>query len=235
MLLQVTDLWVCSFAMTCTNNPGTEDSAVPASFMDLLLNEEDENDLDWLDAEAPRVNRLPQSPVNMSPDGPHAHTRLRLLGQGQLSPRSPAQLSPDSLFNSCSSAGLGEIDFATSCRAAEVAEPSGNPCSDDVTPARSSHGIHSGCDTDAAADAPQESIFSHSQLRQLYAQVQAHAQLLLQTFLLASQGQVSIAAKRDIEKLWAWSDSSLKSGPLREEQVSAYSQDAFMIAPNNSP
>lgn len=65
---------------------------------------------------------------------------------------------------------------------------------------------------------PQHS-FTGTQLRQLYAQVQAHAQLLLQTFLLAAQGQIRVDVRSHVEKLWAWSDASLKSGPLRDEQV----------------
>lgn len=49
-----------------------------------------------------------------------------------------------------------------------------------------------------------EQVVSAGQLRQLYAQVQVHTQLLLQTLALASPGVVAPAVMEDVVKLWGW-------------------------------
>lgn len=203
--------------MTCTKSPEDEESPVPSLFMDLLLNDEDENDLDWLDAEAPGADLLPTSPLHMSPDGPHAHTRLRHLGHGQTPPHSPVKPSEIQFVHSLLPGEVCIAGIDMPSHVPEFPEASGLPCHRNLNPPLELHCFHG--ESTAEAGTLQQPKFSHSQLRQLYAQVQAHAQLLLQSFLLASQGQISVAVARDVEKLWGWSDSLLKSGPLREEQV----------------
>lgn len=206
-----------SFAWTCAKSPEDKESPVPSSFMDLLLNDEDDNDLDWPEAEAPGVDVLPASPLHMSPDGPHAHTRLRHLCHGQAPAFSPAQPSATRFEHSRLPGESCIVGFGVPSHVLEVPDASRLHCHGNLTPALKSHGFHG--DMTAMAGTIKQPKFSHSQLRQLYAQVQAHAQLLLQSFLLAAQGQVSVTLAHDVEKLWGWSDSLLKSGPLREELV----------------
>eukprot|EP00892_Ulva_mutabilis_P009638 jgi/Ulvmu1/7046/UM033_0106.1 len=217
------------FAMTCTTSPVPEETSVPAPFMDFLLNDEDDNDLDWLDAESPDVDLLRDTLQLMSPDGPHAHTRLRLLEQDQGPHTTTVHSSPSSLPCCVTAQPQSTAPIPTG-----PSELSTAPCTvrqepralDLATNSAHAHQINS----TASVAALQPHGFTGGQLRQLYAQVQAHAQLLLQTFLLASQGQVSVAVRSHVEKLWAWSDASLKSGPLREEQDHVAADSWEMLA-----
>lgn len=217
LLLQIR-VSACSFAMTCTTSPGAERDSVPAPFMNFLLNEEDENDLDWLDAEAECTDLLLDASQHMSPDGPHAHTRLRVHGQDE-APHIPLwQVSP-TRFSCTQSCAQSPSRSNVARRLPDLCPPQRAACSDSLSHAtcQAAHECVDG--SSAILDPLQETKFSHSQLQQLYAQVQAHAQLVLQTFLLASQGEVSVGVQREVDKLWGWSDDALKDGPLRDQQA----------------
>lgn len=200
--------------MTCQTTQGADENVVPSSFMDLLLDGEDEDDLDWLATEAPSFDMFPEETLQMSPDGPHAYTRRRVLCQEQVPtpPESPLCSTPDVL------APIHPAPTNSSCL---NTSDNSHVAAGVAPPFRLSEDLETGAAVvgQQAEVAAQPCTFTHSHLRQIYAQVQAHAQLLLQSCLLASQGQISVLVSRDVQKLWGWTDESLRSGPLRDEQV----------------
>lgn len=60
--------------------------------------------------------------------------------------------------------------------------------------------------SDVPASEPEvkEQVVSPAQLRQLYAQVQAHAQLLVQTLALTDPASVAPTLSGEMDKLWGW-------------------------------
>jgi hypothetical protein len=62
-----------------------------------------------------------------------------------------------------------------------------------------------------------EPVVTPAQLRQLYAQVQAHTQLLVQTLAMAAPAGISPAVSDDLVKLWGWRPDSIT--PERRKEM----------------
>jgi hypothetical protein len=236
------------FQATCNDSPpvavpppDAAGSGVPLT--DLFLND----DIDWADEEA-LLAMEDWAPLS---EGPHTRTRNRFLN----SPAQPAVAEgptephrPVTRSHRRNGASRGERRTARTAalRAhvetlaasgkvpaeavpvlpppAAVPKAAGQPaCADAASTA---------C-ADAAAvaaveqAAPVGSPFSCAQIRQLHAQVQAHAQLLLQTLALAGQHEVSDV----VTKRWGWSANDAQcDSEFRRKQDAVAAEACRMLA-----
>lgn len=95
-------------------------------------------------------------------------------------------------------------------------EPSAVPCGGAAPAGAAAYCPHASTAQPCGLQPP---VFSALQLRQLYVQVQMHAQLLLQTVALCSGECVAHALAVDVHKAWGWSNDALMQGGPSEARV----------------
>jgi hypothetical protein len=196
----------------------------------------DDDDIDWLDEQVADLDLDSLVNWNPSPDGPHARTRRRRGGENKrrTKPNVVNKAAAVAIADVGGHGGGGTCSLTSGVKLSDnnyrLRKAATTRAVRDMIEKRDREVmvVEVGAAGVPVCGASGEgnlvndvggAAFTPLQKRQMFAQVQAHAQLLMQTFALAVERDVPAGLGDEMGKRWGWTKEALGDGPLRNANV----------------